>query len=301
MTLDLNAPSIGDPVWNSQIIQANGLNFHAVVHGEGPTVLLLHGFPENWYAWRYQIPALAEAGYKAVAVDLRGYNKTDRPENVRDYHVDRLCEDVDGLITALGDEPVHLVAHDWGGALAWIFASRFEHRLTTLQVLNAPHPKAFRKHLLTNPRQLARSWYMLFFQIPALPEWLFLRNVDQHSERTFRGWAIRKEPFTDEVIDAFKKPILQPGALRAGINYYRALFRDPTSFGQSARFPNLNLPTQVIWADEDRALGKELTDGLEDFFDGPFEIHHIPNCSHWVQQEQPEQVNELILDFLRRG
>ena len=291
---------IDAPEWGGQLYDINGLRLHAVVKGNGPVVLLLHGFPENWYAWRHQINALSKAGFKAVAPDLRGYNKSQRPTNVSDYHIERLCEDVDGWIGLFGNNPVHLVAHDWGGAIAWYYAATRPEKLATLTILNAPHPKLFNQHLRKNPRQLLRSWYMLFFQIPWLPEALIRADLEGTFRRTFKGWAIKKEMFTDEVIEAFAQPMKTSGALTAGINYYRAIFRDTHSFKEAGKFPKIEVDTQVIWADSDRALGKELCDGLEDQMEGHFEIHHIPDCSHWVQQEQPEKVNEYLLDFLTR-
>ena len=289
-----------DARWNHETLAANGLRFHAVTAGSGPTVLLLHGFPESWYSWRYQIPALADAGYRAVAVDLRGYGGTDRPRGVKAYRVARLVEDVDGLIAALGGRPVHLVGHDWGGALAWVFAARRGERLASLTVLNAPHPKLFRRHLLHDRKQMRRSWYIAFFQIPWLPEFLIRLDAKRQFGKTFRGWARRKEMFPDEVIAAFREPMLRPGALTAAINYYRAIGRDPASLRDARDFPKLSVPTLLIWAMEDRALGPELIDGIEAEFRGPFELHRVPDCSHWVQQEQPERVNEILIDFLRR-
>ena len=290
---------IDHPDWNHETLVVDGFSFHAVTSGTGPVALMLHGFPENWYSWRHQVPALATAGYLAVAVDLRGYNRTDRPTSVSDYHIDKLCDDVRGLIDTVGGQPVHLVGHDWGGAIAWTYASRMPETLSSLSILNAP-PKAFSHHLLRNPAQMRRSWYILFFQIPWLPEALIRMNATRQFVKTFRGWARRKEMFPDEVVFAFRDAMLQPGALSAGINYYRAAFRDLSTFGQARKLPNLTVPTQVIWGDEDRALGKELCDGLEAYVDAPYEIHHIPDCSHWVQQEQPEQVNALLVDFLNR-
>lgn len=285
---------------HSEMIKANGLDFHAMIQGTGQAVLMLHGFPENWYSWRYQIPALAEAGYKAVAVDLRGYNKSSRPGKVADYHVDHHCDDIFDLIRALGAEKVHLVGHDWGGAIAWTYASRKPETLHSLSILNAPHPKVFQQHLTRNFRQMMRSWYMLFFQIPWLPEFLIRLNADNTFTRTFRGWARRKEMFPDDVISVFKKAMLEPGALTAGINYYRATARDPNSMRQAKDFPDITVPTQVIWGDNDKALGKELCDDIHKHIDAPYELHFIPGCSHWVQQEEPEKVNEHLLSFLNR-
>ena len=287
-----------EPKLQHEIIKAGNLRMHAVIQGEGPTVLLLHGFPESWYAWRHQLPALAEAGYRAVAVDMRGYGETDMPPDVSDYHVDRLCEDVDNLITALSDQPVHLVAHDWGGAVAWMFAAQYPDRLKSLAILNAPHPRAFHHHIRHNFKQIRRSWYMAFFQLPWLPEFLLRLDAQKIFAKAFRGASFRKEMFPDDVIDAFRLPMMRPGRLSAALNYYRALGRDLSNLERAKNFPDLSMPTMVIWAQNDIALGPELCDGIDQYFLGHFELHTIARCSHWVQQEQPEQVNKLLLDFL---
>jgi pimeloyl-ACP methyl ester carboxylesterase len=297
--MDDHAKVRGDSPWTHETIRANGLKFHAVTMGAGPLVLLLHGFPENWYSWRHQLPALAAAGFRAVAVDLRGYGGTDRPRGVAAYHVDRLVADVDGLIDALGG-PVHLVGHDWGGAIAWIFASRRGERLRTLTVMNAPHPRAFFRELLHNPKQRRRSWYFALFQLPWLPEFLIRRGAASIFAKAFRGAALRKEMFPDEVVAAFRDPMMEKGALTAAINYYRALARDPKSVRDARNFPDIAVPTLLIWAMSDFSLGRELADGLEPWFRGRLTIDRVPDCSHWVQQEQPERVNERLIGFLRR-
>jgi pimeloyl-ACP methyl ester carboxylesterase len=293
-----------DGPWTHGTIRANGLSFHAVTMGDGPPVLLLHGFPENWYSWRHQLPALAAAGHRAVAVDLRGYGGTDRPRGVAAYHIDRLVADVDGLIDALGGPlggRVHLVGHDWGGALAWIYAARRGERLRTLTVMNAPHPRAFFRELRRNPKQRRRSWYFAFFQVPWLPEFLIRRGANTIFAKAFGGAARRKEMFPDEVIAAFRDPMMEPGALTAAINYYRALARDPRNLRDARNFPAIAVPTLLIWAMNDAALGPELADGLEPWFTGGLAIDRVPGCSHWVQQEEPERVNARLAGFLREA
>ncbi|MDP8223115.1 MAG: alpha/beta fold hydrolase [Candidatus Lernaella stagnicola] len=290
-----------DPAWQHEFFTANAIRFHAVTEGAGPLALLLHGFPENWFSWRYQLRALARAGYRAVAVDMRGFNESEKPNGVAAYHADHLRRDVVGIIKALGGEPAHLIAHDWGGAVAWDVAAHHPDILRSLSILNAPHPRIFMRRLFRSPRQLRRSWYMFFFQIPWLPERLMRADIDTQFARAFRGWAIRKEMFPDEVIAAFAEPMKRPGALTAGLNYYRAAFRNFRSGRKAERSPNIAVPTQVIWGEDDRALGKELTEGMEHYVDAPYEIHFLPACSHWVQQEYPEETNALLIDFLTRN
>ena len=289
-----------ESAWGHEYLTANGLRFHAVTRGEGPPVLLVHGFPENWFSWRYQIDPIADAGFRAVAVDLRGYGGTDRPAGVSSYGIDPLCADFDGLVDALGGEPLHLVAHDWGAAIAWVFAGRHPDRLASLTILNGPHPKLFAHHLTRNLRQLRRSWYLFFYQLPWLPERMLSAGDGRAFWSVFRGWAHRKEMFPGKVVDRFRKPMLEPGALTAAVHYYRALFRNPRALAEARAFPRLSVPTSVFWAQDDRALGPELCDGLEGEFTGPYEYHPVEDCSHWVQQEQPELVNEYLVDFLRR-
>ncbi|MCB9477443.1 MAG: alpha/beta hydrolase [Deltaproteobacteria bacterium] len=293
-------PPYDESAWEHEYIEAGGLRFHMVTAGEGPVVLMLHGFPENWFAWRYQIDAVAKAGFKAVAVDMRGYGQTERPRKVSDYHLDKLAADVDALVEAFGGEQIHLVAHDWGGGVAWHYAMHYEQRLASLCVMNCPHPKLFLQQLTSNGKQRRRSWYMAYFQIPWLPEATMKANLDVLFKKTFRGWAYRKEAFPDEVIARFRDPMKEPYAVSAGINYYRANLKNRKIFNDIRSYPHLKVPTLVIWAQKDRALGPELCDGLDQMMDGPYEYVPIPDCSHWVQQEQPEKVNEALIDFLNR-
>ena len=278
-------------------VTANGINLHCVTRGEGDLVILLHGFPEFWYSWRHQIPSLARR-FKVVAPDMRGYNLSDKPEGVEAYSISNLTADVRDLITTFGYKKAHIVSHDWGGAVAWVFAVMYPENLDKLVVMNAPHPAVFMKHLRQNPRQIIRSWYMFFFRIPGLPEFL-IRSFDYAAlKRVFRGWAIRKDAFSDEDIEQLVKAASQPGALTGGINYYRAMFRSLGSASGLTGFPKITSPTLVIWAENDNALGKELTYGLDPYFSDSLTMKYIPNCSHWVQQEQPQLVNDLLHEFL---
>src|SRR5204863_6767394 len=170
--------------WKHEFVEANGIRFHYVTAGEGPLVLLLHGFPQFWYAWRHQIPALAQR-FKVVAPDLRGYGDTDKPPRVADYRTGVLAADVAALVKALGYDRAHVVGHDWGGGVAWMTALEQSQVVDKLAVLNCPHPKPFSKALRSNLRQLARSWYMFFFQIPALPEAIVRLAPEQVTERMF--------------------------------------------------------------------------------------------------------------------
>jgi len=274
----------------------NGVRLHYVAQGAGKLVVLLHGFPEFWYSWRHQIPALAEH-FKVVAPDLRGYNDSEKPAGVANYRIDLLTADVMGLIRAFGEEKAIIVGHDWGGGVAWTFAADYPQATERLIVLNCPHPGAFQKQLRSNFRQLRRSWYMFFFQIPWLPEWGIRLNRRRFVEQAFRGMAIRKQAFPDEDLQRYVEALEKPGALTAAINYYRAAFRETVRHGER-QFAKITCLTLLIWGEEDIALGKELTYNMEPYFTDRFAIKYIPRCSHWVQQEQPELVNQYMWEFL---
>lgn len=282
--------------WTHGLAHVNGVRLHYVTQGEGPLLVLLHGFPEFWYSWRHQIPELAKH-FTVVAPDLRGYNESDKPVGVANYRVDILTADVMGLIRAFGEEHAIIVGHDWGGGVAWAFAADYPQATKQLIVMNCPHPGPFQKHLRSNWRQLRRSWYMFFFQIPWLPELGIRVNASRFVEQAFRGMAIRKEAFPDEELKKYAAAIRMPGVATAAINYYRAAFRETVRKGER-QFAKISCPTLLIWGEEDIALGKELTYDMEPYFTNRFEISYIPHCSHWVQQEQPELVNQYMLDFL---
>ncbi|HSD10708.1 MAG TPA: alpha/beta hydrolase [Candidatus Binatia bacterium] len=284
--------------WKHDFVEANGIRFHYVTAGEGPLVLLLHGFPQFWYAWRHQVPVLAER-FKVVAPDLRGYGDTEKPPRVADYRTGILAADVAALVGAFGCEKAHIVGHDWGGGVAWATALEYAAVVDRLVVLNCPHPILFAKALRSNLRQLARSWYMFFFQLPAIPELVFRLAPRRLVERVFRRMAIRPGTFSDEDLHQFKEALEKPGVLTSAINYYRATFRNLSVIRELERSPTtISCPTLLIWGENDVALGKELTYGMERLFTGPFRIHYVPNCSHWVNEEQPDLVNRLLLDFL---
>ncbi len=284
--------------WSHSDVSVNGIKLHCVSQGEGPLVLLLHGFPEFWYSWRYQIPFLASR-FKVVAPDMRGYDLSDKPQGVSEYRLDKLCGDVQGLIEAFGEKKAHVVGHDWGGAVAWAFAMAYPDSVDRLVVMNAPHPAAFAMNIMTNPRQMARSWYMFFFQVPVVPEMLLKAFGSFMLKRSFTDWAVDKEAFTPEDLDRLAEAANRPGALTGGMNYYRAMVRNFSGLrALRGSVPRIKSPTLLIWAEDDRALGKELTYGLDPYFENGLTVRYIPDCSHWVQQEQPLLVNELLDEFL---
>jgi epoxide hydrolase 4 len=276
-------------------IDVGGLRLHCVEAGTGPLVVLLHGFPEFWYAWRHQIPALADAGYRVVAPDLRGYNTSDKPSRVRDYRPRVLVQDVADLIVALGAGSAAVAGHDWGGGLAWLLAMQHPKRVERLVLLNAPHPVRFLKGL-RSPRQLRRSWYILAFQLPWLPERLVAARDFQALRWVLGHQPTRPGAFTAQDIDRYVAAAAQPGALRAAINYYRAAFR-ANPLAQAHGLRRVDIPTLIIWGDQDRSLGRELAEPDRDWVPD-VRVERIAEASHWVQADDPERVNQLIVDFL---
>lgn len=275
------------------------LDVHLCGPEDAPLVVLLHGFPESWWSWRHQMAALS-ARFRVAAPTLRGYGASDRPERVADYRMDHLVGDVGGLVRALGRDRARIVAHDWGGGIAWAFAMDRPESCEKLVVCNCPHPAIFTRAIRSNPRQLLRSWYMFVFQLPRIPERLLAARDFRAAERGFRTMVRRRdrEVFSDEDIDRIKDALRPPGAARAAVNYYRAAFRNPRFMERYSGSRTISCPTMLVWAEEDDALGNELTLDMEPLFSGPFSIRRIPACSHWVQQERPEEVNQALLEFL---
>ncbi|HEU5087034.1 MAG TPA: alpha/beta hydrolase [Roseiflexaceae bacterium] len=259
-------------------------------------VLLLHGFPECWYSWRYQLPVLAQHA-TVVAPDLRGYNETEKPRS--GYTLDVLTRDIDALIEALGYRQAVVVGHDWGGMLAWALAIAFPERVERLAVLNIPHPALFSRAIGRNWRQTLRSWYIGLFQLPWLPEWLLRWHDCLPIAQMIRGAAVDRSRFGMAELHFYRQAAARPGALTAMLNYYRGMRQGSRGLFHGTGM-RVKAPTHMIWAENDVALGKELTYGTERFVDD-FRITYIPHCGHFVQQEQPEQVNRLLLDFLQGG
>ena len=276
-------------------IEANGLRFHIVEDGpaDGALVLLLHGFPEHAHSWRHQLPALAAQGYHAVAPDLRGYNLSDKPLGVARYDLDVLADDVVGWMATLGYERAHLVGHDWGAAVVWHTAARHPQRCASMTALACPPPQELGRALATNFKQLLRSRYMLFFQLPWLPERL-LRGA--RFRRWLTEWAGRDGVFAEEDIDRFAQATERPGGLGPALNYYRAAFR---RVGDALRTPTkVTCPTMVIWGKDDPILGVELTNHLSRYVEGTVRLEVLPGVGHFVQQDAPAEVNRLLIAFL---
>lgn len=274
-------------------IEANGQQFEVATAGSGNKLALcLHGFPELHYSWRFQMPLLAEMGYRVWAPNMRGYGGTSKPEGIANYSLGHLTQDVAALIDASGAEEVTLFAHDWGAIVAWAFAIRKIRPLKRLIIMNVPHPEVGRREI-RHWRQLKRSWYIFFFQIPRLPEWLLSRNGGEPIKKAFAKMAVDQSNFTDEALDHYAKAATRPGSIKAMINYYRALLRHEFDIGDG----KVDIPTLMIWGEEDTALNIKCTDGTEQWV-SDFTLHRLPNVSHWVQQEAPEKVNAILQEWL---
>ncbi len=276
-------------------ILVNGIRIHLVESGSGAPVVLLHGFPEFWYSWRHQIRALSQAGYRAVAPDMRGYNTSEKVPGVGGYHIDKLVDDIAGVIDYCGTEKVHLVAHDWGGIVAWYVAMLKPQLIDRLVIMNAPHPGAYLRDRYTT-RQWLQSWYAAVFQLPLLPEFVLRSRNFASLERAFRGDCHDPSAFSDEGIALYKQASAQPGALTAGINYYRALTRAAVRATLRDIRP-IESPTLLIWGRHDRYLNISLTSGLDRWVPN-IRVEILDACSHWVQVDRAQHVNELLLDFL---
>lgn len=286
-----------DSNWQHHFIEANRIRLHYVSQGEGDLVLMLHGFPEFWYSWRYQIPALARY-FKVVVPDLRGYNDSEKPAG--GYDLDTLSADIRSLIENLGYSRAHIVGHDWGGAIAWHIAQKFPQYLDRLAILSAPHPQRFTQELLSNLDQLRRSWYLFAFQVPGIPEWLIQQNLREFVRNLFQGQAIRKGAFTLETTQIYQAALEKPGAIAAAVSYYRYLFSPGYWLQNWGRSPlPITAPTLVMWGQDDAFLSQKLTEGLETLILAPFQIKLVADCGHWIQQEAPQTVNRELLDFLR--
>ena len=281
--------------------QLDGIRLHYVECGPGgDLVILLHGFPEFWYSWRHQLPVLAER-YHVVAPDMRGFNLSDKPSGIKNYRIDFLVNDVLGLIKYFGKEKAAIVAHDWGAGVAWALAQRHPEVVSKLVVMQVPPPAAWRANLTL--RQLQRSWYMFFFQLPRLPEWWASANDFARVDKMYRETSVSPDAFTDSDIAAYKEALRQPDALRSSLNYYRAnvlksLFRGGGVETPGERDGRVRVPTLFIYGEQDVAIIPETVRGVARFIDAPYRELRIPNSGHWVQNEAVEEVNAALLDFL---
>lgn len=276
-------------------INTNGIRLHVVQAGpkSGIPVILLHGFPEFWYGWRRQIPALVNAGCRVIVPDQRGYNLSDKPADKKDYGVFTLVDDVLGLIQALDYEKVNLVGHDWGAIVAWTLAVTHPEKLHKLTVMNAPHPAVMQRFLRRDFEQMRRSWYVGYFQIPWLPEKIFTSNDHREMVRGVRGTA-KKGSFTDEDIQKYKEAWSQSGALTSMLNWYRAIVQFPPKMPEDTR---VKVRTLMMWGMKDFALTHRMARPSMDYCEEG-NLILFPESTHWVQHDAAAEVNHYLIDFL---
>ena len=268
------------------------VRLHYVEAGEGPLVVLLHGFPEFWYGWRRQIQPLAAAGFRVVAPDMRGYNLSSRPREVSAYDTGPLVADIVGLIRERGAESAMLVGHDWGGTVAWDLAMFHPEVVDRLAILNAAHPRKLSQGL-HHPSQLRRSWYFFFFDLPDLPESV----VHANHWHFFRHFLHDSRPaLTPEETERYIQAWSQPGAATGMINYYRSSVRQSQKKAEAALRP-IKAPTLVVWGQRDRYLGQELAEPERDDVPNLDRVERLPDASHWVHHDEHERVNQLLSGF----
>lgn len=277
-------------------INTNNVTLHVVQDGPetGELVILLHGFPEFWYGWREQIPALAGAGYRVWAPDQRGYNESDKPKGIAAYSIDKLAADVIGLIDAAGVEKATVIGHDWGAGVAWWTAMTYPDRVSRLIVLNVPHGDALRSRVWRMPGQWLKSWYILFFQLPWLPEMLARLNHWQAIVQAMKR-SSRPGTFTEADFEQYRAAWSQPQAYTSMLNWYRALLRKRPPFTKNMR---IHVPTLLLWGVKDKYLSRSLAQPSIEYCDDG-QLVFFEEATHWVQHEEVTKVNELIIQFLR--
>jgi pimeloyl-ACP methyl ester carboxylesterase len=288
------------PAWGSEqqtplregYADVGDARLHYVEAGDGPLIVLLHGFPEYWFGWRLQIAPLAAAGFRVVAPDMRGYNLSSRPSDVAAYSGDRLADDIRGLIRERGAQSAALAGHDWGGTVAWTLAMNHPDVVERLAILDAAHPRRLQQGL-RHPRQLMRSWYFFFFALPDVPE----RVVRADRFRFLRRFLRDAHPaYTPDEIDHYVEAWSQPGATKGMINYYRGSVRQSQKKAEAALRP-ISAPTLVIWGQRDRYLGPKLAEPDHKDVPNLDRVERLPNASHWVHHDEAERVNQLLIDF----
>lgn len=266
-------------------VEIGGLSFEVDDEGDGPAVLLLHGWPDSHRLWRDQVAALRDAGLRTLAPDLRGFGESARPGTVADYALPTIIGDVVGIIDTRGVERAHVVGHDWGAAVAWGLAAFVPDRVERLVALSVGHPAAFRE---AGFAQREKSWYMLLFQFEGVAEeWL---SADDFAN--FREWS--NHPDADAVIADLRRP----GALTAGLNWYRANLAPAALLGPPPAFPPIAAPTMGVWSSGDFALTEAQMRGSGAEVSGPWRYERIDGPGHWIQRDAPDELNRLLLDFL---
>lgn len=267
----------------------DGLTFDVIDEGTiaGPVIVALHGFPERATMWSEIIPKLTDAGFRVLAPDQRGYSPGARPIGVRNYALDKLAGDILALADQAGVSTFHVLAHDWGAAVAWQLAGNHGERVRTASVLSVPHPRAFRDAM---PRgQILHSWYMLLFQIPRLPEWLFSFNDRESFQKFGKKWM----KVSDRLAERIRELFSEPGATTATVNWYRAMRYSLRSPVRAVR-----VPTLFIWSDGDSAVTRAAADTNPKYVQAPYRFEVFEGVSHWIAEERPNETAALVLEHI---
>ncbi len=289
-----------------RFIETNGIHLHTIIDGDpqGEPIIFLHGFPDFWYSWRKQIPFFVEKGYRVIVPDQRGYNLSDKPSDVKDYRISTLAKDIAGLIDSFGYEKVHLVGHDWGAAVAWWVAKIYPEKLKTLNILNVPYPSIMLREMKNgNLMQLLKSSYMFFFQLPLLPEKLIGLNGYKGMADVVKRNA-NPGSFTDEDMEKYREAWAQPNAMSAMLNWYRALLStNPNKTydegDTSQKQGKIQVPTLILWGEKDLFLTtKTARESLTVVENG--ELVFFPKSTHWIQHDEPDDVNKHLLEFIQQ-
>jgi pimeloyl-ACP methyl ester carboxylesterase len=280
----------------STYLQTNGVRLHVILAGpqDGPLVVLLHGFPEFWRGWLKQIEPLAAAGFRVVVPDQRGYNLSDVPKAVRAYRLEELGKDVVGLLDALGRTDCYLVGHDWGAMVAWHTALTFPERVAKLAILNVPHPAVMVDFLKKNPSQLRKSWYIAFFQIPMLADWLVSRDNFSYAAAALTR-SSRRGTFGEADLAEYRQAWKNSGGLTGMLNWYRALvrYRPARTTDQ-----HLHMPVRILWGKRDAFLSFEMAEASAQYCDQA-EVTLFEKATHWVQHEEAAAVSAALIDFFK--
>jgi epoxide hydrolase 4 len=274
----------------------NGITLHVAEAGpeSGQLLILLHGFPEFWYGWRRQIPALAGSGYWVVAPDQRGYNLSDKPRGIAAYDLDRLAADITGLADSAGRRRFSIVGHDWGAVVGWWIASRHPDRVERLAALNAPHPVIWRRAMRDDPAQRRRSWYVHAFRTPWLPEFMLRRQNFEALAQAVRDTR-RADVNSEADLAVYRAAWSKPGALTAMVNWYRALLRKDLL---TEPLPHIKPRTLIIWGTGDKFVIQHLAENSSALcMQGS--VSYLNAATHWVQHDEPDRVNALLLEFLQ--
>jgi len=281
----------------SRVLHINRIALHVVLAGppSGKPLIFLHGFPEFWFAWRRQIDHFVSSGYRVIIPDQRGYNLSDKPAGMANYSIDLLARDVVGILDNVASSKAFVVGHDWGAAVSWYLAARYKDRIHRTAMLSVPHPRVLIKNLIMNPAQLRKSWYMFFFQLPWLPEFIVRR----------RDWALLVRAlqdtstpglFSDSDLEQYKESWARKGALTAMVNSYRAALLRPSKLALDRESSRVKLPVLLIWGKNDQfAVEAMARESLQYCDNGHLEF--FESATHWVQHEEAANVNNLLSQF----